>query len=152
MNKNGEVIRTAIKPGTRVRVYYANMGDLRMVDRVVVDRSRARPDITNKKPHDSLNPAAFLVGTSALTATSLDHVDLLAVVAAVSATIPVSARPVACDSRCSGGYFSAFFCPWRAGASREGCLASARRSVFFRRLARFLALSLPLLCPISLNF
>src|SRR5206468_4028216 len=28
-------------------------------------------------------------------------------------------------------------------------LASARRSVFFRRFARFLALSLPLLCPIS---
>ena len=28
-------------------------------------------------------------------------------------------------------------------------LASARRSVFFRRLARFLALSLPLLCPIG---
>ena len=37
VNKNGEVIRTAIKPGTRVHVYYANMGDLRMVDRVVVD-------------------------------------------------------------------------------------------------------------------
>ena len=28
-------------------------------------------------------------------------------------------------------------------------LASARRSVFFRRFARFLALSLPLLCPIG---
>ena len=37
VSKNGEVIRTAIKPGTHVRVYYANMGDLRMVDRVVVD-------------------------------------------------------------------------------------------------------------------
>jgi hypothetical protein len=37
VNKNGEVIRTAIKPGTHVRVYYANMGDQRMVDRVVVD-------------------------------------------------------------------------------------------------------------------
>jgi hypothetical protein len=37
VNKNGEVIQTAIKPGTRVRVYYANMGDLRMVERVVVD-------------------------------------------------------------------------------------------------------------------
>src|SRR5438876_8650682 len=35
------------------------------------------------------------------------------------------------------GYFFVFF------------LASARRSVFFRRLARFLALSLPLLFPIS---
>jgi hypothetical protein len=37
LNKNGEVVRTAIKPGTHVRVYYANMGDLRMVDHVVVD-------------------------------------------------------------------------------------------------------------------
>ena|SRR5882724_6768191 len=37
VNKNGEVIRTAIKPGTHVRVYYANMGDLRVVDHVVVD-------------------------------------------------------------------------------------------------------------------
>ena len=37
VNKNGEVIRTAIKPGAHVRVYYANMGDLRMVDHVVVD-------------------------------------------------------------------------------------------------------------------
>jgi hypothetical protein len=37
VNKAGEVIRTAIKPGTHVRIYYADMGDLRMVDRVVVD-------------------------------------------------------------------------------------------------------------------
>ena len=37
VNKKGEVIRTAIKPGTHVRVYYANMGDQRIVDRVVVD-------------------------------------------------------------------------------------------------------------------
>jgi hypothetical protein len=37
VNKNGEVIRTAIKPGTHVRIYYANAGDLRMVDHVVVD-------------------------------------------------------------------------------------------------------------------
>ena len=37
LNKNGEVIRTAIKPGSHVRIYYADMGDLRMVDRVVVD-------------------------------------------------------------------------------------------------------------------
>ena len=36
VNKLGEVIQTAIKPGTRVRVYYANMGDLRMIDHVVV--------------------------------------------------------------------------------------------------------------------
>ena len=28
VNKNGEVIRTAIKPGAHVRVYYANIGDL----------------------------------------------------------------------------------------------------------------------------
>jgi hypothetical protein len=37
VDKNGEVIQTGIKPGTRVRVYYVNMGDLRMVDHVVVD-------------------------------------------------------------------------------------------------------------------
>jgi hypothetical protein len=36
VDEAGEVIRTAIKPGTRVRVYYANMGDLRMIDHVVV--------------------------------------------------------------------------------------------------------------------
>jgi hypothetical protein len=49
----------------------------------------------------------------------------------------------------SDPYFVSAFFPWRAVASREGCLASARRSAFFRRLARFLALSLPLLCPIA---
>jgi hypothetical protein len=37
VNKNGEVIRTAIKAGAHVRVYYANIGDQRMVDHVVVD-------------------------------------------------------------------------------------------------------------------
>jgi hypothetical protein len=37
MNKNGEVIRTAIKPGAHVRIYYANAGDLRIVDHVVID-------------------------------------------------------------------------------------------------------------------
>src|SRR5260370_40516029 len=37
VNKNGEVIRTAIKAGTRGRVYYVNTGDSRMVDHVVVD-------------------------------------------------------------------------------------------------------------------
>lgn len=37
VNKNGEVIRTAIKPGAHVRIYYANAGDLRLVDHVVVD-------------------------------------------------------------------------------------------------------------------
>jgi hypothetical protein len=31
VNKLGELIQTAIKPGTRGRVYYAKMGDLRMV-------------------------------------------------------------------------------------------------------------------------
>ena len=36
VNKAGEIVQTAIKPGTRVRVYYADMGDLRMIDRVVV--------------------------------------------------------------------------------------------------------------------
>ncbi|MGZ5553364.1 MAG: hypothetical protein ACXWHF_06965 [Chthoniobacterales bacterium] len=37
VNKKGEVIQTAIKPGTRVHIYYANVGDSRMVDRVVID-------------------------------------------------------------------------------------------------------------------
>jgi hypothetical protein len=37
VNKNGEVIQTAIKPRTHVRVYYVNTGDSRMVDHVVVD-------------------------------------------------------------------------------------------------------------------
>jgi len=37
VNKTGDVIRTAIKPGTRVRVYYVSTGDSRMVDHVVVD-------------------------------------------------------------------------------------------------------------------
>ena len=37
LNKNGEVIQTAIKPGTKVHIYYANVGDSRTVDRVVVD-------------------------------------------------------------------------------------------------------------------
>src|SRR5215470_15300535 len=36
VNKAGEIVQTAIKPGTRVHVYYANMGDLRMIDHVVV--------------------------------------------------------------------------------------------------------------------
>ena len=36
VNKAGEIVQTAIKPGTRLRVYYANMGDLRMIDHVVV--------------------------------------------------------------------------------------------------------------------
>ena len=39
-------------------------------------------------------------------------------------------------------YFAAFFFRF----------ASANRSVFFRRRARFLTLSLPLLCPIELTF
>src|SRR5262245_10378713 len=37
LNKNGEVIRTAIKPGAHVLIYYAQAGDRRMVDHVVVD-------------------------------------------------------------------------------------------------------------------
>jgi hypothetical protein len=37
VNKKGNVIRTAIKPGTHVRVYYVSTGDSRMVDHVVVD-------------------------------------------------------------------------------------------------------------------
>jgi hypothetical protein len=36
VDKSGRVVQTAIKPGTRVLVYYINTGDLRMVDHVVV--------------------------------------------------------------------------------------------------------------------
>ena len=37
VNKKGEIVQTAIKPGTRVQIYYANAGNLRTVDHVVVD-------------------------------------------------------------------------------------------------------------------
>lgn len=37
VNKRGEVVQTAIKPGTHVRVYYVSTGNSRMVDHVVVD-------------------------------------------------------------------------------------------------------------------
>ena len=37
VNRKGEIVQTAIKPGTRVHIYYANAGDLRTVDHVVVD-------------------------------------------------------------------------------------------------------------------
>jgi hypothetical protein len=55
-------------------------------------------------------------------------------------------------SRCHvcASYPGCFAVDSRGSRSRVFCffLASARRSVFFRRLARFLALSLPLLFPI----
>jgi hypothetical protein len=37
LTKNGQVIRTAIKPGAHVQIYYANQGSLRGIDHVVVD-------------------------------------------------------------------------------------------------------------------
>lgn len=37
VNKKGEVIQTAIKPGAHVHIYYASVGDSRTVDHVVVD-------------------------------------------------------------------------------------------------------------------
>ena len=36
MDKTGAIVQTAVKPGTRVRVYYTNRGDQRLVDHVVV--------------------------------------------------------------------------------------------------------------------
>jgi hypothetical protein len=36
VNKAGQAIQTSIKPGARVRVYYANNGDLRSIDHVVL--------------------------------------------------------------------------------------------------------------------
>jgi hypothetical protein len=37
VNKAGQVVETAIKPGARVHVYYDTTGDARVVNRVVVD-------------------------------------------------------------------------------------------------------------------
>ena len=37
VNKEGEVVSTAIRPGTRVRVYYIDTGHSRVVDHVVVE-------------------------------------------------------------------------------------------------------------------
>jgi hypothetical protein len=36
VDQRGKVIQTAIKPGARVRVYYSNVGDSRVIDHVVV--------------------------------------------------------------------------------------------------------------------
>ena len=36
LNKAGQTVQTAIKPGARVQVYYANTGDLRTIDHVVL--------------------------------------------------------------------------------------------------------------------
>src|SRR5206468_156276 len=36
LNKAGQAVQTAIKPGARVQVYYANTGDLRTIDHVVL--------------------------------------------------------------------------------------------------------------------
>ena len=36
LNKAGQAVQTAIKPGARVRVFYANTGDLRTIDHVVL--------------------------------------------------------------------------------------------------------------------
>ena len=36
VDKAGRIVQTAIKPGTRVLIYYSGIGDLRMVDHVVV--------------------------------------------------------------------------------------------------------------------
>jgi len=36
LNKAGQIVQTGIKPGARVRVFYASMGDLRTIDHVVL--------------------------------------------------------------------------------------------------------------------
>jgi hypothetical protein len=36
VNKAGEIVQTSIKPGARVRVYYAHTGDSRAIDHVVL--------------------------------------------------------------------------------------------------------------------
>ena len=37
LNKKGEIVRSAIRPGTHVRVYFASTGGVRTIDHVVVD-------------------------------------------------------------------------------------------------------------------
>jgi hypothetical protein len=37
VNRKGELVQTAIKPGTRVHVYFVDTGDSRVIDHVVVD-------------------------------------------------------------------------------------------------------------------
>ncbi len=37
VNQKGEIVRTAINPGTRVRVYFASTAGVRTIDHVVVD-------------------------------------------------------------------------------------------------------------------
>src|SRR5207237_10726237 len=36
VDKGGDAVKTAVKPGTRVRVYYTNVGHQRVIDHVVV--------------------------------------------------------------------------------------------------------------------
>jgi hypothetical protein len=36
LNKAGQIVQTSIKPGSRVRVIYADTGELRMIDHVVL--------------------------------------------------------------------------------------------------------------------
>ena len=36
LNKSGQLVQTAIKPGARVRVYYAHTSDFRAIDHVVL--------------------------------------------------------------------------------------------------------------------
>jgi ribulose 1,5-bisphosphate synthetase/thiazole synthase len=42
VNKAGEIVHTAITPGTRVRVYYIDTGHSRLVDHVVVEEPPTR--------------------------------------------------------------------------------------------------------------
>src|SRR5438309_7267494 len=37
VNRKGELVQTAIKPGTRVHVYFVDTGSSRVIDHVVVD-------------------------------------------------------------------------------------------------------------------
>jgi len=36
VDKQGDTVKTAVKPGTRVRVYYTNVGNQRVIDHVIV--------------------------------------------------------------------------------------------------------------------
>src|SRR5436309_11934914 len=37
VNRKGELVQTAIKPGTRVHVYFVDTGNSRVIDHVIVD-------------------------------------------------------------------------------------------------------------------
>lgn len=82
---------------------------------------------------------------------SFEHSGFPAYASYLASLRSVSLIPQLCSS---SRLFAVFLSPRRAAVPRlrdDCCVASARRSFFFRRFARFLTLSLPRLCPIIFN-